>query len=180
MIWDNDYELRKDDMMSLFEQWQNRANEEMSQQEYQAFWASYFEEEKENYALILENNDPQLKGTIKELADKFDMDAVTFVGFLDGINTSLTEELDLEKLDEASEIDAMIDFEKLLFNMHDAKADWLYGLPQWDHVLPLERRKEIRKEYGRSTMASSEKKAGRNDPCPCGSGKKYKKCCLKK
>ncbi len=22
-----------------------------------------------------------------------------------------------------------------------------------------------------------EKKPGRNDPCPCGSGKKYKKCC---
>ena len=21
---------------------------------------------------------------------------------------------------------------------------------------------------------------GRNDPCPCGSGKKYKKCCAKK
>ena len=21
-------------------------------------------------------------------------------------------------------------------------------------------------------------KVGRNDPCPCGSGKKYKKCCL--
>lgn len=26
----------------------------------------------------------------------------------------------------------------------------------------------------------SQPKAGRNDPCPCGSGKKYKKCCLKK
>jgi preprotein translocase subunit SecA len=24
----------------------------------------------------------------------------------------------------------------------------------------------------------SQKKVGRNDPCPCGSGKKYKKCCL--
>jgi len=24
-----------------------------------------------------------------------------------------------------------------------------------------------------------EPKVGRNDPCPCGSGKKYKKCCLK-
>ena len=23
-------------------------------------------------------------------------------------------------------------------------------------------------------------KVGRNDPCPCGSGKKYKKCCLNK
>jgi preprotein translocase subunit SecA len=27
---------------------------------------------------------------------------------------------------------------------------------------------------------SSRKKVGRNDPCPCGSGKKYKKCCLPK
>ena len=26
---------------------------------------------------------------------------------------------------------------------------------------------------------TSEEKIGRNDPCPCGSGKKYKKCCGK-
>jgi len=25
----------------------------------------------------------------------------------------------------------------------------------------------------------AEKKIGRNDPCPCGSGKKHKKCCGK-
>ena len=25
-----------------------------------------------------------------------------------------------------------------------------------------------------------QKKIGRNDPCPCGSGKKFKKCCLRK
>lgn len=24
------------------------------------------------------------------------------------------------------------------------------------------------------------KEVGRNDPCPCGSGKKYKKCCMQK
>ncbi|NME83121.1 hypothetical protein HF850_08445 [Clostridium sp. SM-530-WT-3G] len=29
------------------------------------------------------------------------------------------------------------------------------------------------------TTAKSEKLVGRNDPCPCGSGKKYKKCCGK-
>ncbi len=29
----------------------------------------------------------------------------------------------------------------------------------------------------RSSSASLGKKVGRNDPCPCGSGKKYKKCC---
>ena len=28
--------------------------------------------------------------------------------------------------------------------------------------------------------APADKKIGRNDPCPCGSGKKFKKCCLKK
>ena len=31
-----------------------------------------------------------------------------------------------------------------------------------------------------STVKRSNKKVGRNDPCPCGSGKKYKKCCYPK
>ena len=30
------------------------------------------------------------------------------------------------------------------------------------------------------TVVREQPKIGRNDPCPCGSGKKYKKCCLKK
>lgn len=30
------------------------------------------------------------------------------------------------------------------------------------------------------TMEKKEPTVGRNDPCPCGSGLKYKKCCLKK
>jgi hypothetical protein len=30
------------------------------------------------------------------------------------------------------------------------------------------------------TELKAKKKIGRNDPCPCGSGKKYKKCCLPK
>ncbi|MDD3808043.1 MAG: SEC-C metal-binding domain-containing protein [Candidatus Pacebacteria bacterium] len=28
-------------------------------------------------------------------------------------------------------------------------------------------------------ISGSTKKVGRNDPCPCGSGKKYKHCCGK-
>ena len=32
---------------------------------------------------------------------------------------------------------------------------------------------------GAGTYRRSEPKVGRNDPCPCGSGKKYKKCCGK-
>ncbi|HIJ59735.1 MAG TPA: preprotein translocase subunit SecA [Nitrospirae bacterium] len=34
-----------------------------------------------------------------------------------------------------------------------------------------------RSEAGPSIPAHKDKKIGRNDPCPCGSGKKFKKCC---
>ena len=38
--------------------------------------------------------------------------------------------------------------------------------------------KKIREqEYGTVKQVIKEKEPGRNDPCPCGSGKKYKKCC---
>ena len=38
------------------------------------------------------------------------------------------------------------------------------------------RPQEIKKQV---TVKNTEKKVGRNDPCPCGSGKKYKNCCGK-
>ncbi|MDA8432613.1 MAG: SEC-C metal-binding domain-containing protein [Nitrospiraceae bacterium] len=34
-----------------------------------------------------------------------------------------------------------------------------------------------RGEGGTSQTVTKGKKTGRNEPCPCGSGKKYKKCC---
>jgi uncharacterized protein YchJ len=30
-----------------------------------------------------------------------------------------------------------------------------------------------------TTIRNEAAKVGRNDPCPCGSGRKYKKCCAK-
>jgi preprotein translocase subunit SecA len=33
------------------------------------------------------------------------------------------------------------------------------------------------KRAGETTQKRQGSKIGRNDPCPCGSGKKYKKCC---
>ena len=33
---------------------------------------------------------------------------------------------------------------------------------------------------GPPPIRSTQAKVGRNDPCPCGSGKKYKQCCLNK
>ncbi len=39
------------------------------------------------------------------------------------------------------------------------------------------KRAEIHVTDGEGTYRRTEVKVGRNDPCPCGSGKKYKKCC---
>ncbi|MNO77360.1 hypothetical protein D3C76_684670 [compost metagenome] len=70
-----------------------------------------------------------------------------------------------------------MDLEKLYFNMLDAKAEYLYTLSQWEGIFSEEKRKEISKSYKESKTVRNENKIGRNDPCPCGSGKKYKKCC---
>ena len=58
-------------------------------------------------------------------------------------------------------------------------AEWLYTLPEWDSILDREKRKEISKMQKRDKTIVKGEKIGRNDPCPCGSGKKYKKCCGK-
>ena len=63
--------------------------------------------------------------------------------------------------------------------MLDAKAEYLYTLPQWDGIFSEEKRAEIQKKFKESKIVRNTTKVGRNDLCPCGSGKKYKKCCGK-
>lgn len=63
--------------------------------------------------------------------------------------------------------------------MLDAKAEWLYNLPQWKDLLTDIERASIKREYNKTKTVIKGKKVGRNEPCPCGSGKKYKNCCGK-
>ena len=44
----------------------------------------------------------------------------------------------------------------------------------------IEKKLEGLKEYRLKQTLKVQRKIGRNEPCPCGSGKKYKKCCLNK
>ena len=162
--------------MSLYKDWV-ALMESQTEETFEAFWKEYSEAETKIYEYILENKDVHLAGTVKELAEKFDVRQVIFTGFLHGINTSLNAANDLDKITEDTAIDLDIDFDKLFFNMLKADADYLYTLPQWEDVLTEERRIEIVKEFKRSRTVVKEKEPGRNDPCPCGSGKKYKKCC---
>ncbi len=164
----------------LLETWREIAyNQEQTQKQYDEFWGAYFVQEQEVYKDILGNYGTPVSGTVEELAKKYNMEVLTMVGFLDGINDSLKKANPIDKLTETTQVSLDYNAELLYKNMVDAKADWLYGLEEWDKILTEERRKELYKEQKLSGTVVKEKKVGRNDPCPCGSGKKYKQCCLK-
>ena len=167
-------------MSTLYQQWQNIAYDETADRsQLEKFWGTYFQIEKEIYEKLLSNPDEAVKGTVKELAEKFGQEVLTMVGFLDGIDESLKEPNPIETMDEDTVVSLAFDKEKLYKNMVAAKADWLYELPQWKEIYSEEELKKLYKEQKESTTIRKEKKIGRNDPCPCGSGKKYKKCCGK-
>ena len=162
--------------MSLYEQWQELIDNQ-TDETFGAFWEKYSSTEKKIYSGILDHYEEKVAGSFKELAKKYESDPVIFMGFLDGINSSLNKEQDFKSFDEESQIELDIDFEKLYFNMLEAKADYLYTLPQWENILTEEARQEITRSWKKSKTVVKDKEPGRNDPCPCGSGKKYKKCC---
>ena len=162
--------------MSLYQEWvdlyKNQTNETI-----QKFWQKYSDAETKIYAELLSSPDTRYEGVVQDKAEELGVDKVLFAGFLDGINTSLKESIDYENVEADTAFSLDVDYEKLYFNMLDAKADYLYTLPQWDAILTEEKRAEITKAYRKSKTVVKEVRIGRNDPCPCGSGKKYKKCC---
>ena len=164
--------------MSLLEEWRERAYaHDTDQKEGQLFWGNYFNIEKGIYEKLLADPDTVVEGSITELAAKYETDVFMMVGFLDGINDSLKVANPIEEMNADTKVNLGFEKEKLYYNMVGAKADWLYGLPAWEKLLTEERRKELYLEQKKSNTVVKDKKIGRNDPCPCGSGKKYKKCC---
>lgn len=165
--------------MSLFKEWKDLI-ESQTEKTYPEFWEEYSAAEIKIYSDLLANKDNVISGSFEELQKKYDVRDVMFMGFLDGVNSSLKkDEFDLESITPESKIKLEIDFEKLFYNMLEADADHLFSLDEWNDVLPEDDRRRIYKDYKRSKIVHVEKKPGRNDPCPCGSGKKYKKCCGK-
>ncbi len=171
-------EQKKIDKKSLLGRWQAMAYDEKADKGLlRKFWDDYFQVEKGIYAKLLANPEEKVTGTVAGLAERFGIDVLTMTGFLDGINDSLITPNPIETMKEKTEVNLIYDTEKLYKNMVAASADWLYNLPEWDAIIPADRRKELFLEQKRSGTVVKGKKIGRNDPCPCGSGKKYKHCC---
>ena len=162
--------------MALLQEWREYAySEEMqNSKEGQKLWENYFTLEKGIYEKLLANPSE----IVQELADRYEVPLSMMVGFLDGINDSLKEANPIDEMEKDTKVKLDIDLEKLYYNMVECKAEWLYTLPQWNDILPEDKRKELyKKQKNSGTIHNENRKVGRNDPCPCGSGKKYKQCC---
>ena len=167
--------------MTLLEQWHEKAYSETANRgDLEKLWNNYFIIEKGIYEKLLANPDEVVEGTVKELAEKYDTDVMTMVGFLDGINDSLKTPNPIDDMEEDTKVSLEFDKELLYKNMVGAGADWLYNLPQWEPIFDEAKRKELYRIQKLSTTIVKEAKIYPNDPCPCGSGKKYKKCCGRK
>ena len=165
--------------MSLYKDWSDMVVNYVKEKGEDAFWKEYGAIETKIYTKVLSEHLENIEGNIKELSEKFEVEPIFLMGFLDGINDSFKAPLDLEATDIDTAFKGTIDYEKLYFNMLDAKADYLYQLPQWDSIFSAEKQNSILRSYKDSKTVVNAPKVGRNDPCPCGSGKKYKKCCGK-
>ena len=164
--------------MSLLQEWREEAySQDMNKKEGQLYWGNYFAIEKGIYEKILANPNEVVTGTLKELAENYGTSIKIMTGFLDGINDSLIHPNPIEEMTEDTKVNLGFDKEILYKEMVKAEADWLYNLPVWDELLSKERRKELYLGQKKSGTVVKSKKIGRNDPCPCGSGKKYKFCC---
>jgi len=77
----------------------------------------------------------------------------------------------IEFLDNEGHIKNSAQFKKIL---NENAKDFIKSLP-----LKKSSGKKIQTKIAKESGVSGDIKVGRNDPCPCGSGKKYKKCCGK-
>lgn len=162
--------------MTLYEKWLIQAYTKDGDS-IPAYWNIFMPQEQSIYEEILGTKNTQIQGTVSELAEKYSMKPEQIVGFIDGINEALTTPVDVSELEADSLINATIDFEVLYQKMVEYKAEHLFSLPQWNDIFTTEQRMKLYKEQKSSKTIVKEAKIGRNDPCPCGSGKKYKKCC---
>ena len=137
--------------MALLQEWHKIAyNEKAGQAEIQRFWQRYFLLEKGVYEQLLTNPDEVVEGTVKELAEKYNLTTLEMAGFLDGINDSLVTPNPIDEMEEDTKVSLAFD---------------------------KETKRKLFLEQKKSGTVIVGKKVGRNDPCPCGSGKKYKQCC---
>ncbi|GAA0701909.1 SEC-C metal-binding domain-containing protein [Paraclostridium ghonii] len=168
--------------MSLYTTWRSLSENHNSQEEEIKFWEEYLKKETEIYSEILNTKKDVIEGRVSDLAAAHNISVEYMMGFIDGVSESLKEDFSedkLEAIESDTEVKLEIDWEKLYYNMVAVEAHWLYNLQGWNNILSEDKRKELQKAFKSTKTVVKDDKIGRNEPCPCGSGKKFKKCCGK-
>lgn len=107
-------------------------------------------------------NDKVPSQIIEKVASKYS-------NFIDRTNEILNTNYSLDELLNYYKQDSR---EKKIFS----SASVLYASKVFEQMMSVVTRKEEKKETGNIDFSN----VGRNDKCPCGSGKKYKNCCMNK
>jgi len=163
--------------MTLYESWVSKAYDQKGNT-IKKTWDLYMPLEQKIYENMLKTKVSSIKGTVLELSEKYNMPIEFICGFIDGIKDALKKDIEVKDLEETTKINAEVDFKMLYTKMVEYKAEHLYSLPEWDNIFDEQTRKDMYTEQKKSgTIVRETEKIGRNDPCPCNSGKKYKKCC---
>jgi len=166
-----------DNLMALHDSWKRIAFD-VQGQPVKHTWDEYLAKEKAVYENILKNKTTRLEGTVAELSESLRLTLAQVTAFVDGIRECVNELPPTDELEEDTKLTIEIDFANLYKQMVEYKAETLYTLPEWENIFTAEEQKNLYTEQKRShTIIRNEAKVGRNDPCTCGSGKKYKKCC---
>ena len=149
---------------------------------------------RENHLTV---DPPYLHGLLTGFATTPDPDLAKLYMEISGeqpLSQSLREEV-LNVADFLSEDLSLHEFKALFQVDHNSKPEWMHFDNPWRFYDPIEiqRRqqrwlKEDREQEQErfnldnwrpvKTYVREQPKIGRNDLCPCGSGKKYKKCCM--
>jgi hypothetical protein len=163
--------------MRVYDAWRRLALDPQGQP-VKHVWDEYLAQEKIVYQKILREKITGIEGTVAEISERFGFSTTQAAAFLDGIHECVDGIPELSELEETTPVKFEIDYQKLFKQMVEYKAEPLYTLTEWNDIFTPEEQKQFYTEQKKShTIVRNENKIGRNEPCPCGSGKKYKKCC---
>jgi len=162
--------------MALHDAWKRIAFDTQGQA-IKHVWDDYLIKEKKVYKEILSQKLKLLEGTMAELSQRFDLNLNHMAAFVDGIHEAVDGLPPVDEIEADTAIKLEIDFKRLFKQMVEYKAKDLYTLAEWDNIFTPDEQKEFYMEQKKAHTIIRSEKIGRNEPCPCGSGKKHKKCC---
>ena len=162
--------------MALYDSWKRIAFDTQGQA-VKRVWDDYLAKEKKVYQKILSEELKLIEGTAAELSERFNLSTTLMAAFLDGIHEAVDSLPPIDEIEADTQLKLEIDFKRLYKQMVEYKAKELYNLQEWNNIFSPEEQKEYYMEQKKAHTIIRSEKIGRNEPCPCGSGKKYKKCC---